>query len=100
MTNKQEKANVFTHAFSCINRRVFDKRLVPCDESQPPKSGSLNKVIFIVFEDGIEWVFRSPRKAFRLQADTASEVFRSEVATLRYPGDMGSVPIPQVFSYW
>ena len=37
-------------------------RNVPCscDLTQRPLSGSLNWAIFLSFEDGVEWVFRSP----------------------------------------
>ncbi|PLB48747.1 hypothetical protein P170DRAFT_446580 [Aspergillus steynii IBT 23096] len=70
-----------------------------CDESQRPKGGSFNWVIFIAFEDGVEWVFRSPQKAFGLQEGIAGEVLLSEVATLQYLGKNGSIPVPEVYSY-
>ncbi|KAF5665951.1 kinase-like domain-containing protein [Fusarium circinatum] len=51
-----------------------------CDESKIPKSGSLNWVIFITFDDGLEWVFRSPRYDTYMFSDkTASKILISEV---------------------
>ena len=105
MTNKKREANIYAHAsfdlaalFSIA--RAIRQKDCTCDESQRPKSGSLNWVIFIVFEDGVEWVFRSPRKAFGLREGIASEVLLSEVATLEYLGKIDCIPIPRVFSYW
>lgn len=69
------------------------RKTCTCDYSQRPKSGSLNWAILITFEDGVEWVFRSPRK-FGLQPDTASEVL-----LLEYLEEVDSIPVPRVFSY-
>ncbi|KAI1059410.1 hypothetical protein LB506_012681 [Fusarium annulatum] len=50
-------------------------RSCTCDESQVPKSGSLNWVIFITFDDAVEWVFRSPRYDILMFSDeTASKI--------------------------
>ena len=103
MANRQQKASIFTYtlfdvtALLSIAQGIRGKTCT-CDYSQCPKSGSLNWVIFITFEDGFEWVFRSPRK-FGLQPDTASEVLLSEVATLEYLEEVDSIPVPRVFSY-
>ncbi|KOC16704.1 hypothetical protein AFLA70_729g000230 [Aspergillus flavus AF70] len=104
MTNKQPEANIYAHASFDLTAllsiaRAIRQKNCTCDESQRPKSGSLNWAIFVVFEDGVEWVFRSPRKAFGLEARTATEALLSEVATLEYLAKNGCIPIPRVFSY-
>ncbi|KAI1041064.1 hypothetical protein LB505_005852 [Fusarium chuoi] len=72
-----------------------------CDITQMPKCGSLNWVIFLCFQDGVEWVFRSPRSDFDsfYSDDTASKILVSEASTLLYLKANTSVPVPQVFSY-
>ncbi|KAF4978223.1 hypothetical protein FZEAL_5328 [Fusarium zealandicum] len=72
-----------------------------CDISQMPKSGSLNWVIFISFDDGIEWVFRSPRSGLHsfYSDETASKIVVSEASTLMYLKAYTSVPVPEVYSY-
>ncbi|KAI1064025.1 hypothetical protein LB506_005725 [Fusarium annulatum] len=72
-----------------------------CDITQMPKCGSLNWVIFLCFQDGVEWVFRSPKSdsdSF-YSVDTASKILVSEASTLLYLQANTSIPVPQVFSY-
>ncbi|CZR40270.1 uncharacterized protein FPRO_05170 [Fusarium proliferatum ET1] len=59
-------------------------RSCTCDESQVPKSGSLNWVIFITFDDAVEWVFRSPRYDILMFSDeTASKILISEASRMQ-----------------
>ncbi|KPM38214.1 hypothetical protein AK830_g8378 [Neonectria ditissima] len=75
-------------------------RSCTCDESKTPKTGSLNWVIFITFDDGVQWVFRSPRQdAFMFADETASKMLISEASTLRYLETHCSIPVPKVYSY-
>lgn len=71
-----------------------------CDDDQRPKSGSLNWAISIKFDDGEEWIFRSPHDDRGLQPATASKVLASEVATMKYLRNHSDVPVPEVFSFW
>ncbi|KAL5595116.1 hypothetical protein FOVSG1_008805 [Fusarium oxysporum f. sp. vasinfectum] len=75
----------------------------PCtvDTSTRPKAGSTHWVIFITFEDGIEWVFRSPRggSSAIITEESASKLLISEAATLKYLRTLGSIPVPEVFSF-
>lgn len=52
--------------------------------SQTRASGSLNCAITISFEDGVEWIIRSPRTCFEVDVKTAGILIASEVATLNY----------------
>lgn len=70
-----------------------------CDVSQMPKCGSLNWVIFITFDDGVEWVFRSPIRHDFYSDETISKIIASEASTLMYLKSHTSVPVPEVFSY-
>lgn len=75
-------------------------RSCTCDESQVPKSGSLNWVIFITFDDAVEWVFRSPRYDILMFSDeTASKILVSEASTLKYLEIRCQIPVPKVYSY-
>ncbi|KAL7926034.1 kinase-like domain-containing protein [Trichoderma austrokoningii] len=77
-------------------------RKCTCDDvTKMPKSGSLNWVIFVTFEDGIEWVFRCPmavRNQFYSE-ETSSKIVNSEAATLMYLKAHTSIPVPEVYSY-
>ncbi|KAF2191286.1 hypothetical protein K469DRAFT_720275 [Zopfia rhizophila CBS 207.26] len=67
--------------------------------SQKPKSGSLNWAIILSFDDGVEWVFRSPRTHYGLDEETAGVLLASEAATLKYIRKHSSIPVPEVYSY-
>jgi hypothetical protein len=67
--------------------------------SKQAKSGSLNWAILLSFEDGIEWVFRSPRKFHDISPETSAELLESEVATLKYIKLNSSIPVPEVLDY-
>ncbi|EXM03479.1 kinase-like domain-containing protein [Fusarium oxysporum II5] len=71
------------------------------DTSTRPKAGSTHWVIFITFEDGIEWVFRSPHggSSAIITEESASKLLISEAATLKYLRTLGSIPVPEVFSF-
>jgi hypothetical protein len=71
-----------------------------CDESKAPKSGSLNWVIFLTFDDGVEWAFRSSRyDTCTFSDETASKILVSEASTLRYLATHCQIPVPKVYSY-
>lgn len=72
-----------------------------CDVSHMPKSGCLNWVIFVTFNDGVEWVFRSPRSGLLgfYSDETASKILLSEVSTLMYLKANTSIPVPEVYSF-
>lgn len=69
-----------------------------CDLSQTPKSGSLNWAIFLSFEDGIKWVFRSPRLD-GVGPGFAQLLVASEAATLRFVKENSQIPVPKVYAY-
>ncbi|KAF4948919.1 hypothetical protein FGADI_9203 [Fusarium gaditjirri] len=71
------------------------------DTSARPKAGSTHWVIFIAFEDGVEWVFRSPRSgpSAIITEESASKLLISEASTLKYLRTLGSIPAPEVFSF-
>ncbi|KAL7901516.1 kinase-like domain-containing protein [Trichoderma sp. SZMC 28014] len=66
-----------------------------------PKCGCLNWVIFVTFDDGIEWVFRSPMAGRnKIYSDeTSSKIVDSEASTLMYLKTHTSIPVPEVYSY-
>lgn len=69
-----------------------------CDTTAPPMSGSMNWAVVVAFNDGVEWIFRSPRPS-ALSDEYAARVLASEVATLNYIRTHSSVPVPEVFAY-
>ncbi|XWW94505.1 hypothetical protein V2A60_002448 [Cordyceps javanica] len=72
-----------------------------CDRTAAPKTGSMNWVIFVSFDDGLDWVFRSPRTGIdsTVSDNSASKMLLSEVATLKLLGKQTAVPVPEVFSF-
>ncbi|RKL47607.1 hypothetical protein BFJ72_g1839 [Fusarium proliferatum] len=71
------------------------------DTSTRPKAGSTHWAIFITFEDGVEWVFRSPRRGLSaiITEGSASKLLISEASTLKYLRALGSILVPEVFSF-
>lgn len=71
------------------------------DTSTRPKAGSTHWAIFITFEDGVEWVFRSPRRGLSaiITEESASKLLISEASTLKYLRALGSILVPEVFSF-
>lgn len=76
-------------------------RKCTCDVTTMPKCGSLNWVIFVTFDDGIEWVFRSPMAVRNniYSDETSSKIVDSEASTLVYLKAHTSIPVPEVYSY-
>ena len=104
MPNKKTGPKVFAHAtFNVpalldLGKRIR-QRICDCDLWQTPASGSLNWAITISFEDGAEWIFRSPRTYWAVDMDTAGSLIASEVATLKYIRRNSSIPVPEVFAF-
>jgi len=64
-------------------------------------SGSMNWAIALAFDDGVEWIFRSPhsgRHAF-LGEKLALRMLSSEAATLKYLRAHADYPVPEVVAY-
>ncbi|KAM3528035.1 hypothetical protein MY4038_006095 [Beauveria bassiana] len=76
-------------------------RKCTCDTTAAPKTGSMNWVIFVSFDDGVQWAFRSPRTGFEaiISDDSAKKMLLSEVATLKVLREQTTVPVPEVYSF-
>ncbi|PNP39642.1 hypothetical protein TGAMA5MH_08460 [Trichoderma gamsii] len=76
-------------------------RKCTCDMTKMPKCGSLNWVVFVTFDDGVEWVFRSPMASHNsiYSDDTSSKIVNSEASALMYLKAHTSIPVPEVYSY-
>lgn len=60
----------------------------------------MNWAIFVSFDDGLDWVFRSPRSGSTfVSEESAQKMLLSEVATLKFLREQTSVPIPEVYSF-
>ena len=71
-----------------------------CDTNQVPASGSFNWAVFITFEDGVEWVLRSPHAGYgAMSLEITSKLLDSEAATLKYVKKNSDIPVPNVYSY-
>ncbi|KAI1935728.1 hypothetical protein LOZ12_004424 [Ophidiomyces ophidiicola] len=99
-------AKLFRHAKLDVNAlcqlasSLRHGRPCSCDPDQAPQGGSLYWVVFVVFDDAVEWVFRSPRPDGVVQADeTISKLLASEAATLRYIRSHSAIPVPEVYAY-
>ena len=68
--------------------------------SQVPACGSFNWTILLLFDDGMEWIFRSPRKDGAIVSDeTNLSLLASEAATLKYIKAKSTIPVPEVYAY-
>lgn len=70
-----------------------------CDLNKFPLTGSLNWVVSIHFEDGVEWLLRSPSNEYGAVSyrETNAKLLESEAVTLRYIKVHSSIPVPEVF---
>lgn len=100
------KPNIFTYAefdIQALRRQASTLRRgisCVCDPGQRPASGSFNWAIFISFEDGVRWVFRSPHTRTFMPIEMGIKLLASEAATLRYLGAHSDIPVPEVYDYW
>ncbi|GFF89456.1 hypothetical protein IFM47457_09794 [Aspergillus lentulus] len=69
-----------------------------CDMNQRPAMGSFNWAIFVSFEDGIQWVLRSPHN-LAASSELSLKLLASEAATLRYLRLKSDIPVPEVYGY-
>lgn len=53
--------------------------------------------MILSFDDGVEWIFRSPRTSYGIDEESAAILLASEAATLRYIRHKRSIPVPEVF---
>ena len=104
MPGNETEAKIFAHAkFNVTALLDLGKRIrqeaCHCDLSQTPASGSLNWAITISFDDGVDWIFRSPRTYYGIDIEVAGSLIASEAATLKYIRGNSSIPVPEIFAY-
>ncbi|KAF5599289.1 RNase H domain-containing protein [Fusarium pseudoanthophilum] len=106
MSTKAKRPKVFAYAnfdLDAIISHASKLRGQSCtvDTSTRPKAGSTHWAVFITFEDGVEWVFRSPRRGLSaiITEESANKLLSSEAMTLKYLRTLGSIPVPEVFSF-
>ena len=93
-------ANFSVSALCRLASQRHEGRACICDTSQDPDCGSFNWAIFLSFDDGVEWVLRSPRDDGAIRSDeTSSLLLASEAATLKYIKANSTIPVPEVFAY-
>ncbi|KAF5005922.1 hypothetical protein FDECE_7680 [Fusarium decemcellulare] len=98
------KKNIFFHADFNLGQLLqlaeqLRRQPCTCDDSQTPKAGGLNWVIFLKFYDGVEWVFRAPCSFYTAAQGVTRRLLASEAATLKYIREHTSIPVPEVFHY-
>lgn len=100
------KQNVFTYVdfdlqAACRQASTLRQGIpCTCNPDQRPASGSFNWAIFISFEDGLRWVFRSPHSRSLMQPTRSMKLLASEAAILRYLRAHSDIPVPEVCDYW
>lgn len=100
----EKKPQVFCYAKFDLSALLYlarQMRDVPCtcDQTQRPMSGALNWALLLTFQDGVEWIFRSPLKLLYISPETTSDLLASEVATLRYIRQNSLIPVPEIFDF-
>ncbi|KAF5979718.1 kinase-like domain-containing protein [Fusarium coicis] len=103
MSTKAKRPKVFAYATFGLDALIslaskLRGQLCTVDTPTRPKAGSTHWVIFITFEDGVEWVFRSPRSGLSAitTEESASKLLISEAVTLKYLRTLGSRPVREV----
>ncbi|POR38280.1 Uncharacterized protein TPAR_01538 [Tolypocladium paradoxum] len=105
MPAPRRQRNIFYHAsFNLAKLLQLATKLrnqpCACDSSQAPMFGAFSWAIFLKFDDGVEWVFRSPRtECVEISKAGACHILASEAATLKYVRQRTSIPVPEVFHY-
>lgn len=77
-------------------------RAVKCDRSQYLAEGAMNWALEISFDDGVHWIFRSPKINECGSTMTEASTFKllaSEAATLIFLKEKTTVPVPEVYSF-
>ncbi|OAA61774.1 Protein kinase-like domain protein [Niveomyces insectorum RCEF 264] len=69
-----------------------------CDRDQPAMNGGMNWAISLTFDDGVDWIFRSP-EPYTFSDDVLAKMLVSEVATMQCIKEHTSIPVPDVFSF-
>lgn len=99
-------ANLFRHATFDVHAlrqlasSLREGRPCSCDITQVPADGSLYWAAFLVFDDGVEWVFRSPWRDGAIRSEkTIQDLLASEAATLKYIKSYSDIPVPEVYTY-
>lgn len=97
--NIQEHSDFSVAALLCLAERL---RGLPCecDTAQRPVFGAFNWAVFLHFQDGVAWVFRSPHQNSFESGQLVSDVLASEVATMKLVREMTSIPVPEIFHHW
>lgn len=96
---------IFTYAIFNLSALLslaekLRQRPCSCQPSKRPLCGSLNWVVILTFNDGVEWIFRSPRKSHSgVSEEYAGLLLSSEAATLKYIKANTLIPVPEVFDY-
>ncbi|KAL2361681.1 hypothetical protein RJZ56_005429 [Blastomyces dermatitidis] len=94
-TNLFRHATFDVHALCQLASSLRGGRSCACDVTQVPADGSLYWAAFLVFDDGVEWVFRSPRRDGAIQSEkTIQALLASEAATLKYIKSYSAIPVP------
>ena len=105
MSSSYKKAKIFDYAnfdvsaLCSLATRLRGGLFCDCDQSQTPLAGSLNWAITLSFNDGVEWIFRSPWEGAVSCPKSRSSLLASEAATLKYLKANSTIPVPEVFAY-
>ena len=106
MSQPSGQENIFRHSrfdVQALCRKASELRegqRCSCNRSQIPMSGSFNWAIYLSFDDGEQWVLRSPRLDGGIKSQEAnSRLLASEAATLRYLKNHSRIPVPDIHSY-
>lgn len=70
-----------------------------CNQFQRPCAGAFNFVVFLEFDDGVEWVFRAPSARYAAPQGDPGRILASEAATIKYIRENSDVPVTEVFDY-
>jgi hypothetical protein len=103
--SRSQKLEIFTYAdfdLEALCRRASNLRQgasCVCDPDQRPASGSFNWAVFILFDDGTRWVFRSLYKRRSILLEMRRKILASEAVILLYLRAHSDILAPELFDY-
>ncbi|KXG54184.1 Aminoglycoside phosphotransferase [Penicillium griseofulvum] len=106
MSDDTQRSVIFRHSTfntgALCKMATASRNEIPCscDPTQEPMEGSFNWAVTVQFEDGVEWIMRSPRSDYgQFPSELSGKLLASEAITLKHLKQVTDIPIPKVYSY-
>ena len=83
-----------------VSHEVDHKAKLGCTIDLEPMFGSFNMLFAVIFDDGVQWLFKVPAEGCAGRWTTsAAQGLRSEAGMMRLLKHKTSIPIPKIFAF-